>query len=95
MSSSGEGAHARSSSPLEISDTEDTAVTEGCIEDCAPSLSKKARRSAQSGRETTKESLLKMMMSCREERERQHQERENEAAGKDACGQGSFSFRLA
>ena len=28
-----------------------------------------------SDRETTKESFMKMMMSCREERERQHQEK--------------------
>ena len=71
MSSSGERDHARSPSPLEISETEGTALTE----DCTPTPSKKARRSVQSGRETTKESFMKMMMSCREERERQHQEK--------------------
>ncbi len=75
MSSSGDGDHARSPSPLEIYDTEGTDLTEDCTEDCAPTLSKKARRSAQSGRETTKKCFMKMMMSCREERERQHQEK--------------------
>ena len=75
MSSSEEGDHARSPSPLEISDTEGTVLTEDCTEDCTPTPSKKAMRSVQSGRETTKKSFMKMMMSCREERERQHQEK--------------------
>ena len=51
MSSSGEGDHARSPSPLEISDTAGTVLTEDCTEDCTPTPSKKASRSAQSGRD--------------------------------------------